>query len=243
MNRAVNKRTEGFTIIELMLAMSFVAMLLLAIALSILQIAQIYNKGMTLKEVNQTGRNIGAEFSRNLGASDAFALATNLRAAPGNAGGRLCLGQYSYVWNYSAALAAGNSNVIRHQAAPFDEIHLLKVPDSSGAYCAMSGSSFVYPTVRTVDRPQSVELLKSGDRLLSIHQFSMSTVPGGADVLTGQQLYTTSFTIGTGIEPTKPSPLTPDNTQCLPPGNINANFAYCAVQQFTLVIRAGNKVN
>lgn len=243
MNRAANTRTQGFTMIELMLAMSFVAMLLLAIALTIMQIATIYNKGMTLKEVNQTGRAISTELSRNITTSDAFSLTTSLKYAPGNAGGRLCLGQYSYVWNYSQALASGSTNVIRYQSGPADEIRLVRVPDPSGAYCAQNAGAFVYTTLRTVDRPQSVELLKSGDRLLSIHQFGMSTVPAGTDTLTGQQLYTTSFTIGTGIPAGQPSPLTPDNSQCLPPGNVGANFSYCAVQQFNLVIRAGNKVN
>lgn len=237
MSHVDKKRTQGFTIIELVLAMTFISVLLLAIALTIMQIAVIYNKGMTLKEVNQTGRALGSEFTRNLSSSDAFTLSSNLKTT--TAGGRLCLGQYSYVWNYAEALATGNSNVIRYQDTPTTEIHLVKVPDTSGAYCAMAGSAFVYPSLRTVDRPQSVELLKSGDRLLSIHQFAMSTTAAGTDSLTGQQLYTLSYTIGTGQH----TALTPDKTQCLPPGNANANFTYCAVQQFTLVIRAGNKVN
>ena len=239
MNQSTNTRRQGFTIIELMLAMSFVAVLLLAIAMTILQIATIYNKGMTLKEVNQTGRNIGSELTRNIGASDAFDVATNFRQAAGNAGGRLCTGQYSYVWNYAEALASGSPNVIRHANAPFDEIHLLKIPDASGAYCAQTAGAFTYPTVRAVDRPQTVELLKSGDRLLSVHQFGITSTTAGTDTLTGQQLYTVSFSIGTGDV----TALTTDRTQCLPPGNVGANFAYCAVQQFTLVIRAGNRVN
>jgi hypothetical protein len=64
-------------------------------------------------------------------------------------------------------------------------------------------------------------------------------VNNGFDDATGQQLYNLTFTIGTGDA----NALTADKTACLPPGDPNSDFAYCTVQQFTLVIRAGNRVN
>lgn len=241
MNHVVKKRTEGFTIIELVLAMAFISVLLFAIALTVIQVATIYNKGMTLKEVNQVGRALGSEFTTTVSSSDAFVYATDFK--PNADGGRLCLGNYSYVWNYSGALVGGNPGVIRYQSGS-EEIHLVKIADTSKVYCALDNSGgFVNGTVLDADRSKSSELLESGDRLLNIHQFALTTNPAAVDTLTGQQMYTLSFTVGTGDEVGQPSTLTPDKTQCLPPGDVNANFAYCAVQQFTLVIRAGNRVN
>ena len=89
MNRAAKQ--DGFTLIELVLAMAFISALLLAIALTIIQIGTTYNRGMTLKEVNQTARSISDELTRNLTSSEAFTLSSKYISTP--TGGRLCLGQ------------------------------------------------------------------------------------------------------------------------------------------------------
>lgn len=235
MNRAAKQ--QGFTIIELMLAMSFVAALLLAVALTILQIGTIYNKGLTLKEVNQTGRSISDDLTRNIGASTAFSVNTNYVSIP-NVGGRLCTGQFSYIWNYANALQ-NNATGITEYATSTTPVRFVKVPDAANAYCARNGAPLLYPDIRAADVSKAVELLKTGDRTLSIHQFSLFSPPNGSDPLTGQQVYTLSFTIGTG----EVAALTSDQTACLPPGSPGSNFSYCAVQQFTLVIRAGNRIN
>ena len=235
MNHGANKQ-RGFTIIELMLAMSFIAALLLVIAFTILQLGTIYNKGLTLKEVNQTGRSISDELSRSIGASSSIDLGTNF--STNSAGGRLCTGQSTFIWNYAEALASGDQNVAEYQSSS-DEVRLVKVPDSSGAYCVRTGPSFIYRDIRTADQANAVELLKTGDRTLNIHRFTMTSAENGTDSLTGQQLYTVSITIGTGdVEA-----ITSDRTACLAPGQPGADFEYCAVQQFELVIRAGNRVN
>ena len=234
MNHAAKQ--QGFTIIELMLAMAFVSALLVAVALTIVQIGTIYNKGMTLKEVNQTGRVISDDIRRTIASSSVFDRATSFYT--NSAGGRLCTGEFTYVWNYAQALQNNDANRIRYETST-DPIRLLKIPDSSSAYCARSGTSFVYSRVRTVDQQNSTELLLQGDRTLSIHQLNITEPANGDDPLTGQRLYVVSFTIGTGDT----TALNAGRTACLPPGAANANFAYCAVQQFTLVTRAGNRVN
>lgn len=235
MNRVAKQ--NGFTIIELMLAMTFVSVLLLAIALTIVQIGTIYNKGITLKEVNQAGRSISDDLRRSISSSASFSPGSNVVNTP--AGGRLCTGQFSYVWNYAAALIANEPSLIRFEGSNPTEIRLLKVPDSGRLYCSVDENSI--PTVsriRPVDAGASVELLKSGDRTLSIHQFGV-TQSDTARAAAGQQLVSVTFTIGTGDV----AALTADRTTCSPPGALGANFAYCAVQQFNLVIRAGNGVN
>lgn len=239
MNHVVKvKRTGGFTIIELMLAMTFVSVLLLAIALTIVQIGTIYNKGITLKEVNQAGRAISDDLQRTIGSSSTFALSRSVVTTP--AGGRICTGQFSYIWNTADALTQNNPNVVRFTGTSNPpQIRLLKVPDSSGLYCQLnSGGVPTQTTVATTNPSTAVELLKSGDRTLSIHQLTVSQRTN-AQAAAGQQLISLTFTIGTGDV----TALTTNRTSCSPPGAVGSNFAYCAVQQFSLVIRAGDGVN
>jgi prepilin-type N-terminal cleavage/methylation domain-containing protein len=241
MSRAASR---GFTLIELMLAMAFISVLLLAIAMTIIQIGTIYNRGITLKEVNQTARTISDELRRGVAASQAFSLDSKLLTT--SAGGRLCLGQYSYVWNLGKALSANDSEVVKFDDASLtDTIRLLRIPDAAGIYCApdTENGGPLYRNIRSEDanvtQNKTVELLKAGDRTLSIHQFDISSDEGARDATTGQQLYTIQFALGTG----NVEALTSDQTACLPPGAPGSDFAFCTVQQFTLVVRAGDRVN
>ena len=59
-------KTKGFTLIELMLSMTFISILLVAIAVTIIQISNVYNRGITLKEVNQAGRSLSNELQRSI---------------------------------------------------------------------------------------------------------------------------------------------------------------------------------
>src|SRR5680860_795921 len=99
----VGKWQRGFTLIELMLAMAFVSTLLLAIAMIIVQIGSIYNKGITYTDVNSAGSSIASELQRSINESTPF----NIDPAKGTSlyvdktwGGRLCTNRYSYIWNY-----------------------------------------------------------------------------------------------------------------------------------------------
>lgn len=236
MNRVAKQ--QGFTLIELMLAMAFIATLLLAIAMTIIQIGTIYNRGMTLKEVNQAARSISDDINRNLSASQSFSLSN--KYIPQATGGRLCLGQFSYIWNYADRLQ--DSQRAQYATAALNTskgpIRLVRVPDSSGFYCTVQTGGR-YPNIQATDTNNAKELLRGGDRTLGIYQFAITSGATARDATTGQQLYNISFTIGTGTA----TALTADRTSCLPPSDPNSDFAYCTVQQFKLVVRAGNRVN
>lgn len=235
MNHAVKQ--GGFTLIELVLAMAFISALLLAIALTIIQIGTTYNRGMTLKEVNQTARSISDELTRSLASSEAFSLSSKYVSTP--TGGRLCIGQHSYLWNFAKSYQ--DSTRVEYQDTATNDagpIRFVKVPDASGKYCVLQGGGG-YLDIQSSDTAATIELLKEGDRTLSIHQFSISSEANAIDTATGQQLYNLSFTIGTG----NVTALTSDQSSCLPPNDPNSDFAYCTVQQFKLVVRAGNRVN
>ncbi|MDB5163320.1 MAG: hypothetical protein JWO54_391 [Candidatus Saccharibacteria bacterium] len=251
MNHVVKKQ-QGFTIVELTLAMTFISFLLLAIALAIIQIGSIYNQGTTVKEINQVSRDINDDLHRTIASVGALTLSDDYVLRPSAldpAGGRLCLGTYSYIWNYAEAIANGNSNVTAYQSPPSgspvnEPIRLVKVPDPAKVYCAKTGSgAMAYTSVRSADVPQSKELLKAGDHELGLHQFGFRTpvpVPASAsDDATGQQLYSLQYTIGT----TKISALNDDQSLCKSADLVGADPLYCSVQQFSLVVRAGNGVN
>lgn len=234
----VAKRSEGFTLIELMLAMTFIAALLLAIAMTIIQIGTIYNKGTVLKEINQSGRSIGDDVKRTAAAAPTINLTTDYVTS--SAGGRLCFGTYSYVWNTAYAIEHNDSNVTKYQSAPTNQIHLVKVPDIAKLYCAKtSGGTLTYKTIRTADTPQAQELLPAGDHTLGVNQFILPATQTVSDDTTGQSLYTLNYALGSGST----NAMATDQLSCLPPGTPNSDIDYCSVQQFSLVLRAGDKVN
>jgi prepilin-type N-terminal cleavage/methylation domain-containing protein len=245
----VTNRRSGFTLIELLLAMTFISVLLLTIALTIVQIANIYNRGIILKEVNQTSRSMSDELDDAMRGSSTFSIDPLARRYVTNEwGGRMCLGQYSYIWNYGTALdnvdsnrnqysgpnVSGNS-VIDSNGTTRYEISLVKAPDAGGVYCIPNVSG-AYPKV---DPTGAVELLRRGDHSLMIHSFAVVSNATSKDALSSQQLYKITFTLGTdGLDA-----LNADQSACKPPGEAGSDLNYCAVQQFTLVIRVVSGVN
>jgi prepilin-type N-terminal cleavage/methylation domain-containing protein len=232
-----NKR-RGFTLIELLLAMTFISILLLAIALTILQISRIYNRGTILSEVNQVGRSIASELQTEIASSVPFSVdqrAGSHYFQQTNEGGRLCLGQYSYIWNYGSVLQPNTSSPRNlYTNEPLLEsntsIRFVKVYDTQAAYCS-SLNKTVVPTDAT-------ELLNIGDHSLAIQNFSITTTTSANDARTGQRLYAVSFVIATNDQ----NALISGGTSCKAPGSIGADLTYCAAEQFSIVVRAGNVV-
>jgi prepilin-type N-terminal cleavage/methylation domain-containing protein len=231
---------RGFTLIELLLAMTFISLLLLAIAMTIIQISGIYNRGMTLKEVNQSGRLVSSELAKSINAAMPFSIdetAPDSHIITKDWGGRLCVGQYSYIWNYGSALANGNTvpnlNVYSTGSA---KIRFVKVYDANASYCAD-------PTL-AISTDGAVELLSTGDHDIVMHNLTLTSSPTANDTATGQRLYDVTFTIGTntigGSNDT--SSLLPGGTGCKPPNQPGADPIYCVVQTFSFVARAGNMV-
>ena len=121
----MKKARSGFTIIELMLAMAFLGTMLLGIATLVMRITNIYEKGLALRAVNSTGREIISDFTRTINgaptdfeinpavtsdASGSVVTAKSVAEAHANyflsvedegkqLAGVFCTGAYSYVWN------------------------------------------------------------------------------------------------------------------------------------------------
>ncbi len=250
MNQA---KQQGFTLIELVLAMAFISMLMLAIALTILQISQTYNQGLTYKEVDLASRTISGDLTTDISASTQFSLAANANhyvAQPW--GGSLCLGRYSYVWNYGKAIATYNTapqpntlNLLVDSSGKTSTLNMVKVLDVNGSMCADA-------TAKKVPTSNAVELLQNTDHNLVIHEFCISTQPSAGDPLTGQQLYTLSYSIGSNDVNALTSSSSaqcqgPNQSDglaaCKGPNQSGSDLQYCTVQEFSLVLRAQNAVN
>lgn len=227
-----------------MLAMAFVSTLLLAIAMIIVQIGSIYNKGITYTDVNSAGSSIASELQRSINESTPFNIKTGIGSLYIQQpwGGRLCTNGYSYIWNYGKALQSPE-NPNRNVFSDNTDIRFVKALDSSSnVYCTASASK--------IDKASAVELLNSGQHDLALHYFNIvTTVDNPATPLnedtagdpgTGQRLYSIGFTIGTNDQ-TALTTNSNGEVSCKLPNEFNANPLYCTISQFTLTARAGNE--
>lgn len=231
------KRQTGFTLIELMLAMTFISILLVAIAMTTIQISNIYEKGITLREVNQAGRSVSTDLQQNIASSAPFDVTPKSDNSPAtqtsryvvrDGGGRLCLGNYSYVWNYGSALAGGaGAPAIYNKYDDGTPVRFAEVQDAGGSLCS---------DVNTiVARSKANELLTAGDRELVLHSFTISQT--SSDPGTNQALYAITMVIGTNDR----QQLTADSTSCKPPSAAASDENYCSVNEWDIIARAGNK--
>jgi hypothetical protein len=229
----MSRVSKGFTLIELMLAMSFVAMLLVAIAMTTIQVSNIYTKGITLREVNQAGRLISDDLQDSVAAAEPFTVDTSVSGAryvASDGGGRLCLGLYSYVWNYGKALAEGAGEPDNTYDEGGEPPRFAKVADAGGGLCSAAEDE----SAPAIPKGASTELLASGDRNLVIHFFNISKTQ--EDAAASQALYAITFRIGMNDREL----LTANDASCRPPSDAAGGENYCSVNQFDIIARAGN---
>ena len=243
MNRADSKQ-QGFTIIELTLAMTFVSILMVTIALTITQLANMYNKGTTLRSVDQAGRAISRDIQTTLAEAQPLDVDSDINGGAnfrtqvqvgGEAGspdgGRLCTGSYSYIWNTGRGLA---SPVNTYEASD-EKIRLVKVRDTGALYCG--------DTALKIKKDDAVELLSSGDRELALQSFRITAA--AVDAVTQQALYRIVLEIGTNDSDSLDQSVTINtiDTTCKPPSDDASQQDFCAVNQFDFTVRAGNRGN
>lgn len=233
-------RQAGFTIVELMIAMAFIAVLLLAIAGAVMQVGAIYNKGVTMKSVNQAGRVVLDDMKKAISESSPL----NIQYVPQSdqntvIGGRLCTGHYSYIWNIGVHIDESNpdSQVNRYDGANNNAkpLRLIKMLDTESRFCNTNANP---PIV--VDN--AVELLSAG----SVQTEDSQTVTGNLAVQSfhierltnnlssGTALYSITIVIS---DADKEAVL---DDSCRPPSDNESNQQYCAVNEFTFTAQAGN---
>lgn len=242
----IHANTKGFTLVELMLAMTFISVLILSIALTVMQVSGIYYKGMTLKQVNQAGRDISNDLRRTLSAQQEIDPATDyveVSDGTNRIGGRLCVGKITYLWNYGEAIQKGSSSLLLRSSVDTSGdnfIRLGKIQDPTRSYCAKDPKTGVIAkkAIPSTEFTRYNTVLGDGDSSLNIYKLDRPIAPTQAyDPATKQRLYTLNFTIGSGDYET----MMPDFSRCKDPGILGADLQYCMVEQFGIVVRAGNK--
>jgi len=227
MNRGTR---QAFTAVELIIALAFISSLLLVIALTVIQISNMYNRGLTVKSVNQAGSTISTDLQKSIETAMTFNIdpaLTPRQYISDNLGGRLCLNTYSYIWNYGKAL--NDSMATNRYSSGSSQIRMVKVRDPGGSYC-LNPNSDINPT-------DAIDLLASGDRTLALQSFEIKSNATAYDKLANSRLYTITYRVGTNNKEN----LSSDYFSCLEPGNPGSDLSYCSVEVFTLAASSGNK--
>ena len=241
MNRNARQH-NGFTLVELMLSMTFISVMLLAIAFCIIQMSTIYARGETLRQVNQASRVLADDMRRSFASADYNKINTTKIGK-----GRLCLGSFSYIWNVNQA--GGNSSGEdaqatnnQYQATPDTPLRLVRVTDPDGLYCrdvADASTSEIHEnsSIRASARP--VELLQDDAGRLKIYRLRVTSGLTAAEAK--QRLYVIAISLGSSD---RDAAIT-TTRECLPPrnedGSINqdSNLEYCAINELSFTVRAG----
>lgn len=178
-------RQSGFTIIELSISMAMLSVLMLIVIFSILNIIGVYNKGITLKRVNQSGRTIAAEVQSDLRS----AVPTNVVSKKINLSGTfvttaVCTGTDSYMWN----VWAENGNTTSRFADTNELITMIKINDPGGEYCKppyplpeKSNSKVLLGDELVIRTP--VEVNSRGKGNIFQFEFTISTPDGNNDII------------------------------------------------------------
>lgn len=162
----LKSRSDGFTIIELMIATSVLSIILLMVTVLMMNIGNLYFKGINQSRIQDNVRNLGDEISQQIQLGDNV-LSASGDAADGNAGqNAFCIGltRYTYIIGIQLTSQAPN-NPPTGPAYP----HVLwrdKNPSPGG--CSITGSSKVNLTSSTPSAdPNGTELIAPRSRLSS----------------------------------------------------------------------------
>lgn len=237
------RRASGFTIIELTLAMSFVAVLLISIAMLSIQLTNQYSRGLTLKEISQAGTEVSNDIKRTMGQVQLQAGGVRVKNVTGGAK-VLCTGTYSYIASSPASLEAnngnGDGNAIRvGPAGSTTMARFAKVRDLNGMLC----SSATLDTNKNYVTTEVSELLSGGSRLLAVRNLSVSPngLPGVGHPMynefqKGRGIYTVQLTISAGLD----EEIDSSTGTCRPPSDAQSNLDYCAINSFEFTARVGS---
>lgn len=225
------QNSKGFTIVELLLAMAGVAVLLVSIAVTTMQLMSMYHKGLTTKSINQAGREVGDSIRR-----DSLAVGkgkiTYVPADTVGAGGlgRLCVGTKAYVWNIPVNLRGGGADPVKYtmpDGSLGDSIILARTNDSTGSLCIADNDGRYSTLIAVGGTSSATELLK--------HQASLAVYDVGVTPLfnrDGDQAYQVSYTLGTNRE----DEINTSDSTCRLQNDNDNNYDFCAINQFKEVI-------
>lgn len=209
-----------------MLAMAFLSVLLIAIVTTTMYVSRLFDKGETLKLVNQAGRDVSDAIRRDARSASGLPRYWVSPADPLNPSqlGRMCFGSVSYLWNEAARLQA-NAGVRYGGVATAPQVILARVDDPGGNYCRVDVSGTYAANVPST----ATEMLNTDGRDLALYSLTFDPL---INVAGTQAMYTLRFTLGTNESGT----IDTMSASCKPPDDASSSFSYCAVNNFEQVI-------
>lgn len=236
-----SNRMRGFTLVELMISMTFIAVLLIMIATVVIMTSKIYTQGITLRTVNSEGRLLVEDMRRTISQAQPIP-AAHIITSPSEYG-MLCTGKYTYLWSYGKTFNAsgGSTSPLKYTDAGSPPVYFAKVNDADAVICDTWQKDRSLPSL---SKQNSLSLLDNGDRVLAIHRAAITGSPvSGA--------YHITLTIGTNdattvdyttTTKTSTGSIEPLGGQCRPPSQADGHEDYCAVNVFDFVVRTGSAV-
>lgn len=234
-----NNIRQGFTIVELSVALAFMAVLLIAIITLTLSAGNMYIKGSTMKAMNQSWRDIEDIMRRDMLASDASMISKQLTTGTiPETSGRICLGAVSYIWNTAPLLNNPtppiNTIVTLGSGASAVPVRLARVVDPGATMCVKDVVTGRYP-MTIPSTMTATELLTVGGREVAPYAVTIKPV-----ALSGEHgVYSVAMTIGTSGRNTTQVDSVGGYVQCKPSGTSTSDFNYCTVNDFDMMIRVG----
>lgn len=223
---------QGFTLIELTIALAFLSILLIAILTLTLASGKLYVKGMTNKTVNQSGREIQDIVRRDFLAADASDIGNVLTEGSGlSISGRICLGSVTYLWNTADILndTSANGTTYRIRLSTSTPIRFARVVDVNAELCVANPLGRFPVTIPTT--LATTELLGGDGRDFAMYSMAINSISKRDK----RGLYEMKYTIGTNDQGTVESD--DGYVRCKPDATATANFDYCSVTDFDMMLR------
>lgn len=214
----MTNKHKGFTLTELMLAMAFVSFMLLFLMTAVIHLMRTYNKGVSMRQINQSGRQFAEDFSRTA----KYASLGDIKSDPAH--NRICLNGVTYAWNLNDPTATTPVPPLTNgylSPNTGEKFSMVRVTDSGGTLCGAGG-------VNIINKAYAKEMLPVG---LNVKKVTYST--STAD----PRLVSVSFIFSTGgFNAPIASALTPTGFACKSGGD----GAFCAFADFDVTVYVRN---
>lgn len=221
---------RGFTLVELTIAIAFIGILLIAVVTTAIALGRTYQKGTSLRDVNQIGREVMDGMRRDIAAASPSQLKViALPSADNPETMRLCTGSVSYIINLAEHLNTEGGQFVR-MAESNQPARLVRVVDGGGANCVPGGNGqYSLSVIGTNQQELLTDQEEGGSNNIAVHALEFTEV-GGEDE---SRLYNLLVRLGTNDVSTT------NEGRCVEPTDSASNFDFCALYDFETVIRAG----
>ncbi len=232
---------SGFTLVELTIAVAFLAILLMAILSLTLAAGKLYVKGDTNKTINQAARDFGDVVRRDFLAAGVGLVSPEILLDVGTpteplASGRICLGTVTYLWNTAGVLNSEEaiaSTVRVAMESTGDPIKFVRIVRPQQTYCDKNPVTDRYPMTIPASET-ATEMFTGTGRDYALHAMRITPVSEQGD----RALYRVAYTLGTNEAGTTEM----DEggfIRCKTNNDVAANFDYCSVSDFDMMVRIG----